>query len=497
MKTPIGLGAYLELRNRQPDKKLVGIFVVKVSLKNQWIDEVAKFTDLRVGEITTYKAATHNIAARIKNREKKLSDFIAKGPGDSSTTFVDFTDGINSIKDEIEQLKEEQKNVFSMMFDTNKYDIFVVNYEALTDDEVKKKLHEVHPEFWYVDEIDYIKSPTAKRTMAVSGYNDAKYRFGATATPIRKNPLDLYGIFHFLKPDLFPKKSAFEQRYLKFYYGRISGSKNEEELAAKVEPYIFSRTMDEIADELPSQLVYQIYCHFTEKQEKMWQRIYTEMQDLQDKLKELYERFTLEELAKNAEYQRLKNAVSARQTFAQMQSDSEELLKMSESKEAKNYVTGDGSQKVTACIAILEKIVSSGEKCVIFSKYRNMQDILKREIAKDKDLKGVVVSCIIGGMPGDERSRILKEYNTKDDHQVLLLSDAGEAGLNLSTTKYMIEMDLSDSAAKQTQRHGRIQRADSVHNKVIVYQLIVKDSYDDTIALKSIEKKQGYSERIL
>lgn len=69
--------------------------------------------------------------------------------------------------------------------------------------------------------------------------------------------------------------------------------------------------------------------------------------------------------------------------------------------------------------------------------------------------------------------------------------------LNLSTTKYMIEMDLADSAAKQTQRHGRIQRADSVHNKVIVYQLIVKDSYDDTIALKSIQKKQGYSERIL
>ena len=61
----------------------------------------------------------------------------------------------------------------------------------------------------------------------------------------------------------------------------------------------------------------------------------------------------------------------------------------------------------------------------------------------------------------------------------------------------MIEIDLADSAAKQTQRHGRIQRADSIHSKVFVYQLIVKDSYDDTIALRSIQKKAGYADRIL
>ena len=61
----------------------------------------------------------------------------------------------------------------------------------------------------------------------------------------------------------------------------------------------------------------------------------------------------------------------------------------------------------------------------------------------------------------------------------------------------MIEMDLADSAAKQTQRHGRIQRADSKHSNVFVYQLIVKDSYDHTIGPKSSQKKQGYAGRIL
>lgn len=489
-KTPCGLGAYLECC-RKEGRKLVGVFVVKVSLKNQWLDEVKKFTDLRAGEITTYKSATHSIAARVKSRQKKLEKFLAGG---MKTSAVKFTEEMNRLQKEVDDLKAEEADAFNSMFDTEKHDIFVVNYEALRTDEVKEKLHAIKPDFFYVDEIDYIKDPKAQRSVAVCGYNDAKYRFGATATPIRKNPLDIYGIFHFIQPRLFPNRRDFEQRYLKFYYGHVSGSKNEEELAEKIQPYIFQRTMDEIADQLPEQIVYQVNCYFNDRQQKVWRQLYGELDDLNERIKALYARFTQAQLLKNEEYQRLQNAVAARQTFAQMQADSEELL-MNSSQAAKRYTTNSKSSKVEACIAILQKIVDSGEKCVVFSKFVGMQDILQREIGKE--MPGVKVSCITGSTSTDARAAILKDYNTMDDHQVLLLSDAGEAGLNLSTTKYMIEMDLADSAAKQTQRHGRIQRADSVHNKVIVYQLIVKDSYDDTIALKSIEKKQGYSERIL
>jgi len=496
-KTPIGLGAYLELR-KQNGGKLVGVFVVKVSLKSQWLEEVQKFTDLRAGEITTYKSVTGRYKTRIKTKEKKVDKVMQEGPMAyvAAGNLNGFAEKLAKLKQDIDHLKEEAKTAFDNMFDTEKYDIFVVNYEALLDEKVNEKLHEIHPDFWYVDEVDYIKSPDAQRSKAICTFKDAKYRFGATATPIRKNPLDLFGIFSFVNPELFPSKGKFEQSYLKFYFGRISGSKNEDVLAKKVEPFIFKRTMDEIADQLPSQLVYPIYCHFTEKQQRVWEKIYAELEDLQEQLKELYQRFTSAQLAQNAQYQKLKDAVSARQTFAQMQADSEELL-MASSKAAQRYVTGDPSSKVAACLYVLEKILASGEKCVIFSKYLGMQDILKREIRKDKELKGIEVDAITGATSAAERTKILKAFNEVPNHQVLLLSDAGEAGINLQAAKYMIEMDLADSAAKQTQRHGRIQRADSKHSKVFVYQLIVKDSYDDTIALKSIQKKQGYAERIL
>lgn len=68
--------------------------------------------------------------------------------------------------------------------------------------------------------------------------------------------------------------------------------------------------------------------------------------------------------------------------------------------------------------------------------------------------------------------------------------------LNLSSIRYMIEIELADSAAKQTQRHGRIQRADSIHKNVFVFQLITRNSWDE-IQEKIVNKKQGYADRIL
>jgi ERCC4-related helicase len=76
------------------------------------------------------------------------------------------------------------------------------------------------------------------------------------------------------------------------------------------------------------------------------------------------------------------------------------------------------------------------------------------------------------------------------------MSDAGAEGLNLSLCKYIIEFDLAESYAIQTQRHGRIERSDSVHDTDFVYQLIANDSWDQ-IQQKIVEKKEGYDTELI
>ena len=60
----------------------------------------------------------------------------------------------------------------------------------------------------------------------------------------------------------------------------------------------------------------------------------------------------------------------------------------------------------------------------------------------------------------------------------------------------MIEYDLAISYAIQTQRQGRLERADSIHKSVFIYQLIANDSWD-TIQQKIINKKQLFDNDII
>ena len=68
-------------------------------------------------------------------------------------------------------------------------------------------------------------------------------------------------------------------------------------------------------------------------------------------------------------------------------------------------------------------------------------------------------------------------------------------GISLSWCKYLIEYDLAESYALQTQRHGRIRRANSISRTSYVYQILVRDSWDE-IQEKIIIKKQKYDEQI-
>ena len=61
--------------------------------------------------------------------------------------------------------------------------------------------------------------------------------------------------------------------------------------------------------------------------------------------------------------------------------------------------------------------------------------------------------------------------------------------------KYLIEYEPANSYAVQTQRRGRVKRANSTSRISYIYQLITADSWDN-IALKSINKKKGYDDSL-
>lgn len=427
------------------------LIVVKASLKQQWAKEVEKFS--------SYKPRIIQTLSQLK---KDTDNFIAQFTG---------------------------------------ADIFIVNYEQLRDLDIKVRLKKMKFQFVASDESQQIKDDNTKRAKALYEFADAKFTIGATATPVQKNPMDVFGIFKFVNPSIFPKKGAFGERYVRWttfgqYIKRPIGSKNEDELNRKLAPWMIVKSKQEISSQLPSLIVLQRSCKFTDKQQKMSNTLLDIISNIR-----LQERAVMTKLAaagakSSKELKKLEADIMMYQSFAQELANDELLLSMSESERALDFVTGDKSTKTEMLIDLVKEIIESGEKVAIFSRFRRYQSILISRFKKEKELANIKIAVVNGTMSDKRRYEEIYTKFNNGDHQILLMTDAAAEGVNLRNCGYLIELDLALSYAVQTQRHGRIERADSVHKTVYVYQLLTENSYDD-IQKKIVDKKETFDATII
>ena len=483
-KTPIIISLFLDAKKRGLIKG-PGLIVVKATLKTQWGKEVEKFSNLKASVLDTEKAVCSGIKSKISRRKKKLENLTDK-------------EKISELNTEIEELEKEYNKQFNNQF--NNVDLYIANYETLKDNAVRKELHKRKIDFIAADEIHYAKNYSAARSKALCEFSNVKMRFGATATPIQKNPEDAYSIMKFIAPTLFPSHSAFCSMYLRYSgYGIVCGSKNENHLRQKLTPLMIVKNKEEISSSLPDVVPITRYCSMDQKQIDMTEQILEEIKSLKEQQEEIMKRYNNPSKAKEDGQMIALNAnIVARQTFAQELADSELLLSMSDSEMAQNYLTQSKiNAKLDLLVELLEEIIPSGEKVCVFSKYKRMQDIITMKLQDEPDLKDVKIAYVNGSLSSEQRyDEVYNKFRDNNEYKILLMSDAGAEGVNLSKARYLIEYEPADSYLIQTQRRGRIERADSIHDTVFVYQLVAEKSYDE-IALKVIAKKEKYDSVII
>lgn len=485
-KTPICVGVYLEAREREIIDGQ-GLIVVKASLKMQWQKEISKFSNYSANIIQTYSDCCSNLLNRIKARDKKLA---ALSLTDSKRI---------DIAKEIEALKQEAQEKFEAQFEG--CDLLIANYETLLDERVLNILETKELQYVACDEIHYAKTHTAERSKALYHLNNAKIKIGATATPITKDPRDVFGIYKFIKSDIFGMVDKFTKRYINYVgFGKINGFKNMDELKNKISGHIFVKTKQEVAAQLPKLKVLPLYCDLDNTVLIKTQEIMEELDDLNRQDFEIRRICKSEnEALLNEDLQKISARILALQTFAQEIADSPLLLTHSDSDMAQSYAEGinmKNNPKMDLCMEKINEIIDSGEKVIIFSRYERMQSILTEALHKyvDKKLK---IAYVNGSLSAEKRyEEAYTKFKDDEEYKVLLCSDAGAEGLNMGHCKYLIEYDLAISYAIQTQRHGRLERADSIHDNVIVYQLIGNDSWD-MIQQRIVEKKEGFDLEII
>jgi SNF2 family DNA or RNA helicase len=206
---------------------------------------------------------------------KTLTALLALLNGGTQPVFVDLSRG--SSKSRAERLQA------GLATATGKCLVVVVNYEAVWRSQLAPTIESVKWSAIVLDESHRIKSPggTSSRYLArlASRQPQAK-RVCLTGTPMPHSPLDLYGQFRFLDPQVFGTSfSRMRARYADCdarFPSKVKAWRNQGEMTSKLDAHSWRVTADEVLD-LPAAMHETIPVELSPKVQRFYRSLELEM----------------------------------------------------------------------------------------------------------------------------------------------------------------------------------------------------------------------------
>lgn len=215
--------------------------------------------------------------------------------------------------------------------------------------------------------------------------------------------------------------------HMSFGY-KTSGYKNLSKFKKIIDPYIFIKSKQDVAKELPPYTT-----------ETMW---VDESKETKQSIKDLYE-----EYEGNPNYASLYIATSTIE-----------------------------SNKYKTLLDMLEYTFNLEEdKVIVYTPYKSLIKAMQADLIK----KGYKVAAIHGDLKQAQREAEKAKFN--DDYQIILINDAGNQGLNLQVSGNVVFYNMPLLYGDYQQTAGRISRIGTKHSKLNLYFLITGDTIDQDI----------------
>ena len=380
--------------------------------------------------------------------------------------------------------------------------VLITNYPRLRKDKRAFKEHSEGSRYLLVaDEASAFKS-TSSQTHKVCAQiaKGAERVYGLTATLIKNNLVEGYGIFKVVCPGVFSTKTAFINNYCvtkmqPIGNGRkvkvvVGHSKDHIELfRGKIDPYMLGRAKHEVATDLPTLTTKEIRVPMNHAQWDYYN-------DALEGLLTVYEGTEDEE---EKEVTKLTSLIYCQQIANDP------------------YLIGNEgvSTKVDMLLSLLEEDFAE-EKVIVFTRFRKMVDRFQELL----EAKGYTYSVdkvgkeykanktaskgfarVTGSEDGNEREAGRVAFTESDGTNIIFLTMAGAEAMNLQEARVFIFFDLPWSAGDFLQLVGRMIRIGSPHQSVYAVQLLAEGPYGDrTIdhhVSATLDKKMGFIEGAL
>lgn len=428
------ISVILDMINKGINKILI---VCKKSIKSQWKEEIEKFTNISLSYNIQITGDT------VKKRQKAYDEINKSSHG-----------------------------------------ILITNYQTFLND--ADKIDALGFGFATIDESHCVSGYNTKTNNAMRKVISGKPCLFLTGTPIMNKPEQAYGIISIANPDYFGPWKSFKQEFIieqfQGNYTTTVGVKNLSKLRGLIQDVIIRRTEYEVSVSLPKTIETNISCPLDGTQETLIFEINKKRESLIQEFESMMIQYNkspnqgLQQKLQQTDAQ-IKGLIAATQATA----DDPRMFHMSSSQYLqKNFLqfipnNYKQSSKIEKLVDIVDNIVDSGYKVIIFTKFRTSALLIQEQLQKELKLNVVLYT----GQENDiQRNININLFKNDDDYPVLVATEAGAEGINLQIARYLINFNLPDTAAIYTQRIGRIRRVSSTFNSIIVYNLITDKSKD-------------------
>ncbi len=349
-------------------------------------------------------------------------------------------------------------------------DIVIVSYSTLRQDEVVFAHSGITFNYAVLDEAQFIKNHATKNAQVVKKL-DADYRLALTGTPLENSVSELWSIYDFLMPGFLGSYAHFSEHFHRPIMD-AGDRKTLEHLRRKVESFMLRRTKAEVLKELPPKIETASLCHLSEPQNVLYQQILAKVRG------DVYAAVGQKGF-KSAQIHILAGLTKLRQAC----NHPALLTKGSDFREYQ-------SAKLDMCMELVDEVVESKRKVLIFSQFTQMLDIVSAAL-KDKGIAHLYLSG-----KTENRQSMIDSFNGDASIPVFLISmKAGGTGLNLTAADTVIIFDPWWNPSVENQAIDRTHRIGQTKT-VNVYRLLTTGTIEEKIqALK--QKKQDLFDALI
>ena len=368
---------------------------------------------------------------------------------------------IGSMSDKLKDLTiiENDKDCIQPYF-------IITNIESFRDknfaDTIKKLCDKGIINMCAADEMHKMKNPASQQTKGFLKCNP-ECRIGMTGTPLLNSPLDLYIILKWLGYESHAFHSFKNHYCVMGGFGgyEVVGYKNMDQLTSQVREIMLRRMKSEVLD-LPDKTYIDEIVEMSPQQTAIYDKIESSLKielaagtlDLSNPLSVLI---------------RLRQATGWTGIVSDTVAESAKLDRMEE---------------------IVEEAVSNNNKCIIFSNWTQMTDVIYEK------LKIYNPAIITGGTKDSERQTMVDKFQTDPScHVIVGTIGAMGTGLTLTAGSTVIFVDEPWNRALFDQAVDRAHRIGAKSN-VTIYSIMCKDTIDEKIH-NIIYKKGVMSDAII